>query len=32
MLAGAICGMAFAGWLLHQPRGKAEPMDAKAQL
>ena len=31
-LVGAICGMAFAGWLLRQPAGKAELMNVEAQL
>ena len=31
-MIGAVCGMAFAGWLLRQPGDAAEPMNVEAQL
>jgi glycerol uptake facilitator-like aquaporin len=31
-ILGAICGMVFAAWLLHQPRDDAERMNVEAQL
>jgi len=31
-LIGAICGMAFAGWLLREPTDKVDPMNPDAQL
>jgi glycerol uptake facilitator-like aquaporin len=31
-LLGAVCGMVLAGWLLHPPEDKVEPMNAEAQL
>ncbi len=31
-LAGAVCGMAVAAWLLGQPKDETEPMNVEAQL
>jgi len=31
-LIGAVCAMAFAAWLLRQPKGAAEAMNVEAQL
>jgi glycerol uptake facilitator-like aquaporin len=31
-VVGALCGMAFAGWLLHQPAEAVESMNPEAQL
>jgi glycerol uptake facilitator-like aquaporin len=31
-LIGAVCAMAFTGWLLRQPEGEAEAMNVEAQL
>jgi len=31
-VVGALCGMVFAGWLLHQPAEADESMNAEAQL